>query len=374
MNNRANTYNILDLRQIIKSLITKAYWILGAATVAALIAWLVSAFLIPKRYQSTAIVFITPVGIHESLESEGEILLNVPEIDQLATLVQSQNIVGRLDFKPLEDIRVEASENEKVENSTRPHDTVQLSLMATANTAQRSAELANRWAEAFLTYLSEQYGAESVYAQLEQSLSEKLPDYEAYESDGMDNVLGGQKDVLAARLSRAQQALERDLAAIEQCQALREDIETFHWQEQPEDSWTLEQEIMLAVLYQRAAVLLSDGQGSYPVQVFSQQGDSVTQTGEMLTTLDQLLEEKQAALEAGLETRQAAIVYLGTRLEASTNGQVAQLAIRATPPAQPLGLSPGINASLAGFLALMLAGLVVVFLEWWRVPEQDVDK
>jgi uncharacterized protein involved in exopolysaccharide biosynthesis len=131
---------------------------------------------------------------------------------------------------------------------------------------------------------------------------------------------------------------------------------------------------MLAALYQRAAVLLSDGQGAYPAQIVSQQGDSVTQTGEMLTTLDQLLEEKQATLEAGLETRQAAIVYLGTRLEASTNGQVAQLAIQATPPAQPLGLSPWINASLAGFLALMLAGLVVVFLEWWRVPEQDVDK
>lgn len=366
MDSETTSYDVLDLRRVVQSLLSHAGWILGAAAVAAATALLVSVFLLPKRYQSEVTILITPVGIGDSLDPASKILLDLPRMRDLVTLAQSQAIVDA--------IKLSTAEKEQIDLTVNATDNSHLSFQTTAPDPKNSAELANRWAEAFLTYLSEQYGAESVYAQLEQSLSEKLPDYEAYESDGMDNVLGGQKDVLAARLSRAQQALKRDLAAIEQCQALREDIETFHQQEQADDSWTLEQEIMLAALYQRAAVLLSDGQGAYPAQIFSQQGDSVTQTGEMLTTLDQLLEEKQATLEAGLETRQAAIVYLGTRLEASTNGQVAQLAIRATPPAQPLGLSPGINASLAGFLALMLAGLVVVFLEWWRVPEQDVDK
>lgn len=352
----------IDLREIVKALFRYKFWILIAIFIAAVIAWIVSGFLLPKQYRSDATILIMPAVLTDGWDP-GAILLDLPEMKELLTLVRGDAVIAELNL----------SSDENIDLSPSVKGNTHLSLQVTADDPDQAADLANLWANEFLAYLHKQYNADSVFAEIEPILRDEYPKFEIYEPGIPDTLFEWHEAVQAVKLEHAQSVLALDLSSIDRIDVLLEDIQSFDQQleQNSDNSISVEQAVILTTLIQRAAVGLSVGQVVYPSQDVSFEGYSVAQARKSLHELDVMVQGEKDAVENHAKVSEAALVKLALQFEALTSGQVAQVVIKAQPPMQPLGLSPWVNASLAGFLTLMLSGLVVVFLEWWRAPEEN---
>lgn len=357
------TFDLLDLRQVLNSLLSDVWWIVGSAVIAAGIALLVSGVLLPKRYQSEVTILITRPSLSETIKPDRQILLNLPGIKELITLATGDDVITKLNLSTEENVELEILELKDPSQLNSSH----IHLLATASDPRRSAQVANLWAEEFLDYLEDRYGSDVVHTEIEQALQNEYPEFDL---ELAETFLERQEEVLTAKINQAQEALSQDLFFIERCDALLKDMAWFNQEleKNEEDALTEDQKIIFTTIFQRAVIELGTDQVIYPSPDASLDEYSVTRVEEFLEVLSAVVENQKAEIESGISRREALIAFLATQQEDSTNGKVVQIAIQAQPPEQTVGLSPWINASLAGFMAMVVAGLTVLFREWWYAP------
>ncbi len=149
----------IDLKPYIEALITKWYWIMGAAILAGVVAFIVSSAL-PPKYQATALVAVTqPTEIvefdsrirsladNQPLKAYPEIALSdavllalLPEVTALDAQIQSVEGVRRM-------LEARAGADPSL-----------LRLTVTYGDAEETAVIANRWAELFVERANQVYG------------------------------------------------------------------------------------------------------------------------------------------------------------------------------------------------------------------------
>lgn len=195
----------IDLRPYLEAIVTKWYWILGAALLAALTALVVSTFL-PPAYEATALVSVfEPSEVvqfdprFQSTVEERPVQV-YPELavsDELLTeLIQALNIA---DLQTVGQMR-------QVLSAEPGNDPSLLRMTAEYGDAQETAAIANTWATLFVGWVNEVYGDQnSDQVQFfEEQLAEAAADLDAAEQALIDfqsrsrlTIVTNQLEVLA---------------------------------------------------------------------------------------------------------------------------------------------------------------------------------
>lgn len=150
----------IDLRPYIEAVIKHWYWIVGAAILAGVIAFIISSFL-PPSYETSALVAVIPsnnvVQFDERFREAAE---NQP-LRAFPQLAMSDQVMRDLlltsvteDITSVEDLRKQLEANAGDDDSI-------LQLTAVSNNPQQAAALANNWAEVFVDWANDVYGKQS---------------------------------------------------------------------------------------------------------------------------------------------------------------------------------------------------------------------
>lgn len=386
----------IDLRQYIDVLIKRWKWIVGVTVLAALVAGIVSYTTTPT-YEATATVFV--LLNRATTSNSGPTTMLTPQTQ--LTLLQNGDVAPRA----VEQLGEKITADEK--NALLRQGTVRVSADATdkalfkvtaqANQAQKSADMANAWADA---------GAQLINQQESQALSQAIPTLQqTFEKAGKDlqtaeeNLARLQRDLqidlLNQQLARAQQTLNSQFAerenvrsALAQAQALKPQVQ--------QGTVSLSAELLLNLQTVATAsgnsFLIQPGQSVNPSK--QQQTDqldaiiaalisrqqalttSIDALSAQVTTLQQQLSVKQTTLIEPMRARDAARANYDTSAaqlrDAQTRSTVqqnpARVLGRAIAPDAPIAPKKTQNVAIAAVLGLMLSVFGAFVVEYFAAP------
>src|SRR6266508_1067438 len=223
----------IDLRALALTLWNGRTVILIATLVAAIAAFAISFWFLPRTYQSTAYVFIGQPAVEFSksqTDSGFKISSTLPDLKAVVKLSTAPKMLDSL----LKDPMVAAAiGNEEIFLSDMltavDIGKDQLSLQVTDTDPQRAALLANAWAEKVVALVNASYGLGVVTQILDSQVLHSQQDYEQAQAALEDALSKSPVDALKAQLQRKQADLAcvldsssqtrrvlNDLAALEQ--------------------------------------------------------------------------------------------------------------------------------------------------------------
>ena len=398
----------IDLRKIALTL-WKARWVILIVTLgAALAAFVVSFWILPKKYQASAYVFIGQpvVAFSRSLTDSGlTISPTLPDLNAVVHLATAPDLLESVLNDPAV---VAANGDEKISMRNLIDMTTavavgkdQLNLQITDTYPQRAALLANTWAKKVTNLVNATYGLGAVVQNLDAQVMLSQQNYTQDQAALEEALSQSPVDALNAQLVGRKADLDNILASISRAGRVLDDLQFF---EQGlsgipgETPLSLGDGLALTTLRQRA---LTVGSEYFTIQIDSNSfaGFTVSKgleaTAQMrlglqaqLTRLqsDQSrLEKEIPQLEKDLETAKARLAQftlkrdqshgifsdsyqtqqeIATMLAESSN--VACVSVEAVPPVKKSSPRVLLNTTLAGLLGLILVVLWVFLQSWWR--------
>jgi len=385
------TGEIIDLRELILTLWHRKWLILGATLLAGLVAFLVSSYLVPEKFQSSAIITITDRSTWASLE-----------VKSLPQLAESEELRA-LTFKAMgiTDLEAERPFAFSADMDVRS----QLVLEVTAKDPHLAAEAANTWAEVVLERMKTLYGSsEDNLNSLEEEISPAWARYTAAQQE-LENFLSeSHLDAYPSQLSAAQFALTETLLEIERNQLLISDIQTLAAQiESMDPAEVLNPGIAISLinLQGRAAGLQEiqplQNLGEYSSLGLDDAAAFLQQFGAALESQNQQLASEVTVLEGQIsdlshsmekERNQeeqlridrnlalGAYEALATDLEEgkillAQEESSLKISAKALPPKDPLSPNVLANTGFAGVSAALLVILGTFFQDWWVGRNED---
>src|SRR6266508_2022870 len=415
----------IDLRALALTLWNGRTVILIATLVAAIAAFAISFWFLPRTYQSTAYVFIGQPAVEFSksqTDSGFKISSTLPDLKAVVKLSTAPKMLESV----LKDPAVAAAiGNEEISlgDMLTAVDVGkdQLSLQVTDTDPQRAALLANAWAEKVVALVNATYGLGVVAQTLDSQVLHSQQDYEQAQTALEDALSKSSADALKAQLKRKQADLECVLDSSSQTKRVLDDLTAL---EQSLSSNSAESPILLgdglALTALRQRSLISrpcqlDGQSesrsqsqtqsliasdfSMQINSASFDGFTVSKAQEaaaqmragLQTQLTRLqsnqsrLEQEIPQLQKDLEDADAQLVQvtlkrdqslglytdlLQTQQQIATaltqSSQVASVSVQAVPPERALSRKTLMNTALAGMLGLMLSAFGVLAVNWMR--------
>ena len=385
------TGEVIDLRELILTLWHRKWLILGATLLAGLVAFLVSSYLVPEKFQSSAIITITDRSTWASLEVKS--LPQLAESEELRALTfKAMGITDREAERPFAfsaDMDVRS----------------QLVLEVTAKDPHLAAEAANTWAEVVLERMKTLYGSsEDNLNSLEEEISPAWARYTAAQQE-LENFLSeSHLDAYPSQLSAAQFALTETLLEIERNQLLISDIQTLAAQiESMDPAEVLNPGIAISLinLQGRAAGLQEiqplQNLGEYSSLGLDDAAAFLQQFGAALESQNQQLASEVTVLEGQIsdlshsmekERNQeeqlridrnlalGAYEALATDLEEgkillAQEESSLKISAKALPPKDPLSPNVLANTGFAGVSAALLVILGTFFQDWWVGRNED---
>jgi len=385
------TGEVIDLRELILTLWHRKWLILGATLLAGLVAFLVSSYLVPEKFQSSAIITITDRSTWASLE-----------VKSLPQLAESEELRA-LTFKAMgiTDLEAERPFAFSADMDVRS----QLVLEVTAKDPHLAAEAANTWAEVVLERMKTLYGSsEDNLNSLEEEISPAWARYTAAQQE-LENFLSeSHLDAYPSQLSAAQFALTETLLEIERNQLLISDIQTLAAQiESMDPAEVLNPGIAISLinLQGRAAGLQEiqplQNLGEYSSLGLDDAAAFLQQFGAALESQNQQLASEVTVLEGQIsdlshsmekERNQeeqlridrnlalGAYEALATDLEEgkillAQEESSLKISAKALPPKDPLSPNVLANTGFAGVSAALLVILGTFFQDWWVGRNED---
>ncbi|RLC98526.1 MAG: hypothetical protein DRI46_11195 [Chloroflexi bacterium] len=385
------TGEIIDLRELILTLWHRKWLILGAILLAGLVAFLVSSYLVPEKFQSSAIITITDRSTWASLE-----------VKSLPQLAESEELRA-LTFKAMgiTDLEAERPFAFSADMDVRS----QLVLEVTAKDPHLAAEAANTWAEVVLERMKTLYGSsEDNLNSLEEEISPAWARYTAAQQE-LENFLSeSHLDAYPSQLSAAQFALTETLLEIERNQLLISDIQTLAAQiESMDPAEVLNPGIAISLinLQGRAAGLQEiqplQNLGEYSSLGLDDAAAFLQQFGAALESQNQQLASEVTVLEGQISDlshsmemernqeeqlridrnlAQGAYEALATDLEEgkillAQEESSLKISAKALPPKDPLSPNVLANTGFAGVSAALLVILGTFFQDWWVGRNED---
>jgi uncharacterized protein involved in exopolysaccharide biosynthesis len=387
----------IDLRDYLDVLIKRWKWIVGVTVLAVLVAGVVS-FTMPPTYEATATVFVLFQA--RTNAPSGPQSLTSPQT-QLALLQSNevaQSVVESLGSKLSADEKRAWLRKEAIRVLADTNDKSLFKITAQADAAQKSADVANAWADAGCQVINqEEYRAlNQSLPLLKQSVEAASKDLQTAEENLKRMQRDLQIDLLNQQLARTQGILNSQFAerenvksALAQAQTLRQQVQQGQISLSPEMLLNLQtvattsgnplliQPSQFVNLTQQqqldqlsAVIAALNGKQ----QALSTSIDSVSA---QVTTLQQQLSDKQAALieptrgrdtaRANYETAAAQLREAQTRLAAQQNP--ARVIARAVAPDAPTSPKKSQNIAIAGFLGLLVSVFGVFVFEYFAKPQ-----
>ncbi len=395
MSDEVRTFSVdeVDLRAIALTL-WKGRWLIVILTLAAgLVAFAVSAWLLPKQYQAVAYVTVSQPSVRYLPGQEGlSAIPAAPDIKALPELVQTEAILEQVTtdsrVAPLFDLNEKPSVGDP---QVAAVGVSQLRFQVTDTDPERAATLATVWAEKAAEWIEVNYGLGALAANLGAQITQVQQDYAQAQSDLETFLAQDRTPVLVSRLQAQQDlyaCLERRVSAANSILLRLGDFETRLIQS--EDPLSLSDAVLLVSIQQDIDSLETCGSAGTILQSSSPllfTGLSSSRGIEVVAGMRKSLQQRiansqneQDALQKEILKLQVEIeqldyqktVYTRKRNQAENlyqqltfqravmesvlqqSGRVAQVSAEAVAPQAASSPSPLVNTGLAGMLGLIL--------------------
>ena len=395
----------IDLREIALTLWKRRWLILILTLTAALIAFAVSAWLLPKQYQTVAYVTVSQPAVRYLTGQEGLAAVpTAPDIKALPELVQAKNIMEQVANDPRVASLLASRDyrfDEKAQVSAIG--VSQLRFQVTDTDPQRAATLATVWAEKAAEWIEINYGLGELTASLDAQIAQTQQDYAQAQSNLEIFVAQDLTPVLTRQLSShgdIYACLERRARAANAFLQRLKDLETSLVQS--DAPLTLSEAILLVSIEQDIDALETCGSAPVILQPASPMlfnGLSTSIGLEVIASLRQNLQqrithtqgeqdelqEEMLKLKVDLERLgyqfneisrqrdQAQTLYRQLTLQQTViksvlqqSGRVAELSAEAKVPQKASSPKLLVNTGVAGMLGLILGTLGTLGVDWWK--------
>jgi uncharacterized protein involved in exopolysaccharide biosynthesis len=397
-----NVEEEIDLRPYLEALIKHWYWIVGAAVLAGIVAFIATSF-IPPTYEATALVAVVgPRDVFQFDDRIRETAVSQPlkAFPQLA--LSDQVLLALLEQNPAEDIHTIEDLRSRL-TAEAGDDTSVIRLAATSQDPAEAMELVNRWASVFVSWANDIYsnqGGQQVTF-FEDQLVEAEAELAAAEEALIEFQAINRTDIISNTLLAYANTQTEYLAAQQETNQLIQQVGELKNQLATQGN---SQPVMLADQLTALALQLQafDADTAVPLQL--QVSDSVALTSasraEQLVLLDSLLatlasqstqietelaaleprilelqqQQQQAETEYGRLLRNQLVseeTYMALahkveqeRITAQDTISGVRLASSASVPVEPV--SPGriVNTVVAALLGLVISGMVILLITW----------
>ncbi len=392
----------IDLRAIALTLWKARVVILIVTLAAAVAAFVVSFWFLPRTYQATAYVFIGQpvVGIAQTTG-----FTISPTLPDLNAVVKLSIAPGLLESVLKDPAVVAAIENEKISISGMTTAAAvgkdQLSLQVTDTDPQRAALLANTWAEKVTEAVNATYGLGILVQTMDSQVLQSQQNYNQAQTALEEALSKSQVNALSAQLDSRKADLDSVLDSIIRTKSVLDDLQFF---EQGlsglsgETPLALGDGLALTTLRQRSLTVAS---GSFTIQIDSASfaGFTVSKALEATTQMraglqaqltrlqsDQSrLEQEIPQLQRDLENATAQLTQftlkrdqsqklytdlLQTQQQVATvlvqSSKVASVSVEAIASENAVSRNTLMNTALAGMIGLMLSVFGALAMNWWR--------
>lgn len=406
----------IDLRALVQTLWNARLVIVIAVAAVALIAFAVSAWLLPRKYQASAYLLVKKPVVSAQVDPA---FVNV--LPALADLAKAASMPDVLEPVLKDPALVAALGNETISladltamSSAAAQGLDTISLQVTDTDPQRAAALANAWAKQASAKLNATYSAAATAQALDSLVSQSWQVYQQAQAALEDALSKSQLDALSAKRNRRQADLDGVLAGISRNARILNDLQLFENDLgglAPDAPISLGDGQVMSALRQRSLTALSennisntnsqaggaaqtellalqiDGAALANIPVSTALKDAARLRAVLQSQLTQLqgeqtrLEQELPQLQRDLEQAQAQLAQLRALRDDSlkqytilfvqqsavkTGEPVASLSAPAAVPLQ--SVSPNVlkNTALAGMAGLMLVVLWVLLQNWWQ--------
>lgn len=397
----------IDLRAVFQTLWKGRTLILTLTLVAAFVAYAVSAWALPKQYEATAYVSVSPPNIYYQPGGAGGLVTTttspdskaLPELAQAAPIlkaVEGDSRVASLfaSGEALPDVKMQAS----------LVGTSQLRFQVTNTNPQRAATIATVWAEKTVEWIEMNYGLSLIAVSLDDQIAQAQKNYAAAQSDLESFLAQDQTPTLTSQLNAQSQIYacleKRGVAA----RALLQRLENLKARLSSSDApISLSDALLMDAIQRDMDALNACGsaetilQSSSPTAWFS--GITSSQGVAVIEDFRQNLKQRIDSDLKDQNTLQENILKLQVRIEElnyqraqftnqrdrvgalyqqlaeqqimlkgaiEQNGKVANVSAEAIAPKNASSPRPLMNAAIAGFLGLALGAMWVLAVDWWK--------
>ena len=393
----------IDLRAIFRTVWKARTAIFIVTLAAAVAAFVVSFWLLPRKYQATAYVFIgSPVV--EILQDTG--ITTSPNLPDIKAVVQLAAAPGLLQSVIRDPAVAEARGNEKIPiaDMATASDVGkdQLRLQVTDTDPQRAALLANTWAKKVTDTVNATYGVSDLAQNLDSQVLMSQQEYEKAQAALEDALSKNQVVALSSQLDSKKRGLDQAWADNSRTTSVLQDLQFFEQSlsgVSGETPLSLGDVLALTTLRQRSLTVASDTSFTLLIDSASYAGFTVSKalaaTAQMraglqtqLTRLqsDQLrLEQEIPQLQRDSSNANAQLDQFTTKRDQTQglytsllqqqrrvaivltqSAKVATVSVEAVPPYAATSPKVLVNLAVAGMLGLMLSILGALALEWWK--------
>jgi capsular polysaccharide biosynthesis protein len=406
--NPVTTYaDEIDLREI-ALILWKGRWLIIVLTlVAALVAFAVSAWLLPKQYQAVAYVTVSSPLLRYQTGDEGGLaaIPAIPDIKALPELVQAKVILE----EAASDARITSlleSDGKRLDNKTQVSavGVSQLRFQVTDTDPQRTAAFATVWAEKAADWIEINYGVGAFVANIEAQIAQTQQAYIQAQSTLETFLAQDQTPILQSRFEAQKNALSCLETRVSAAESLLLRLGEFETRLAQSDAGllSLSDAVLLASIQQdidsletcdRPGAIL---QSSSPL-LFT--GLSLSQGMEVIASMRDILQQRIADSQNGQESAQNEALklqveierlnyqrteYIRQRDQAKTfyeqlvfqravrddvlqqSGRVANVSAEAVAPKAASSPQLAVNTGAAGLLGLMLGIGWVVAVDRWK--------
>jgi len=398
----------IDLRAIFQTLWKARRVILIVTLAAAVAAFVVSFWILPRTYQATAYMFVGQPVVEFSKSATDSGLTISPTLPDLKAVVKLATAPELLE-SVLKDAAVAAAigdEEITISDMAGMLTAIdvgkdQLSLQVTDTDPQRAALLANTWAEKVTAVVNATYGMGAMAQVLDSQVLHSQQEYEQAQAALEEAVSKSRVNALSAQLGSKNSDLGSVLGSIVRTQKVLDDLQFF---EQGlnglsgETPLSLGDGLALTTLRQRALTVASE---SFTVQIDSASfaGFTVSKALEAATQMRAGLQAQLTRLQSDQSRLEQEIPQLGRDLENANaqltqftlkrgqsqglytdllqiqqqvatvlaqSSKVASVSVGAVPPEEKSSPKVVMNTALAGAVGLMLSAFGALAMNWWR--------
>ena len=398
--------DVIDLRELVQTLLDYKWVVVGVTLLAALAAFLVSTFYLPPQYQASSFVTLTEPIIRAELDPSIQVSPNLPDTDGLAELAEADAMIRVVS----KDLGLKVEDLRSFEWQASMQGQSQLKLQVTAPTADFAAEAANRWAELMVSHLNDLYGTgDQTLETLEREVKLAKEEWTTAQTALEDYLPQSRVDVLEVRLAERKDLLSDTLTRIGYNQDLIRDIQALMAQVdnlKSEQDLSTGNALSIIALQQRASGGISGAQfqlqggdimgEEYTVKEGTEELDSLRsaildQNREMqeelvdieksVLNISQELESERFAVEQLKEERdlaRTAYTALANQLEETKITQAqeehsAKVGVEAVVPEIKSGPRMMMNTALAGLIGMFLSIGGVLIADWWISDKEIRD-
>lgn len=406
-----NNEQEIDLRPYVTGLWNKRYWIIGFGLLGTVLGLVISSLIAPS-YEATALVAATLPRERIEFDSRIQTLADSQPLEAYPELALSDTLlVELLDHMSIEQ-PLTLAQLRKMVHASAGSDPSIIKLTVENTDPSLAAQMANTWAELFVTWANGIYGfqGDEQLVFFEARLSEAAAELGEAEQALVDFQTENRSGILENELSAAQQTQADYLAKQRQTELILQDVESLLPQTQDgnlTDPIAVERlaSILLQVralggVSESAAPLMQiqlnlDGQTD---AAGAGNSETIIQLRDMLVAQSSQIEERLASLEPqilflqqekyqmevfnnrlnrDLEVAEETYTTLARtvdekRIMAEDTTSGVKLASRTAVPERPSSPNIILNAIVAGMAGIFLAALVIILAQWWRA-ERTAD-